>query len=232
MPLRVLAQRSLTGASVARGLVFAGMFTNFFVGALYLQHIQGFSAIQTGLGFLPTTLAIGVLSGAGISARLMARVGPRALAVVGLSVLASGLVLLSQAGMHTSYFPMLFIAYLLLGVGAGTGLLPLLTIAMSEVTPADAGLASGFSNVTMQVGGALGLAALGTISTDHARALFAEGNPLPVALTGGYQLGFVLAAVAVVAGLAIVVTVIRSTRPAQAPAVRELEAEAAQEEVA
>ena len=134
--------------------------------------------------------------------------------------------------MHTAYFPTLFIAYLLLGVGGGTGFLPLLTIAMSEVTPADAGLASGFSNVTMQVGGALGLAALGTISTDHARALFAEGNPLPVALTGGYQLGFVLAAVAVVAGLAIVVTVIRSTRPSQAPAVPESEAEAAQEEVA
>ena len=230
MPLRVLAMRSLTGASVARGLVFAGMFTNFFVGALYLQHIQRFTAIQTGLGFLPTTLAIGVLSGAGISARLMARFGPRALAAGGLSVLASGLVVLSQADMHTAYFPMLFIAYLLLGTGGGTAFLPLLTIAMSEVAPADAGLASGFSNVTMQVGGALGLAALGTISTEHARALFAEGDPLPVALTGGYQLGFVLAAIAVIAGLAIVLTVIRSTRPMQVPVVRTLEE--AQEEVA
>ena len=228
MPLRVLAMRSLTGASAARGLVFAGMFTNFFVGALYMQHIQGFSAVQTGLGFLPTTVAIGVLSGAGISARLMARFGPRRLAVAGMTVLASGLLVLSQAGMHTGYFPTLFAAYLLLGVGGGTAFLPLLTIAMSEVAPADAGLASGFSNVTMQVGGALGLAALGTISTDHARALFAEGDPLPVALTGGYQLGFVLAAVAVVAGLAVVLTVLRSTRPSQAAvAQEEAEVEAA-----
>ena len=230
MPLRVLARRSLTGASAARGLVFAGMFTNFFVGALYLQHIQGFSAIQTGLGFMPTTLAIGVLSGAGISARLMARFGARALAVAGLTVLASGLLVLSQAGMHTGYFPTLFIAYLLLGIGGGTGFLPLLTIAMSEVAPADAGLASGFSNVTMQVGGALGLAVFGTIATDHARALFAEGDPLPAALTGGYQLGFVLAAVAVVAGMAVVLAVIRSTRPAPAQAAvetQEAEAEAA-----
>ena len=230
MPLRVLAMRSLAGASAARGLVFAGMFTNFFVGALYLQHIQGFTALQTGLGFLPTTLAIGVLSGAGISARLMLRFGPRMLAVAGMTVLASGLLVLSQAGMHTAYFPTLFLAYLLLGTGGGTAFLPLLTIAMSEITPADAGLASGFSNVTMQVGGALGLAALGTISTEHARALFAEGNPLPVALTGGYQLGFVLAALAVVAGLAVVVTVIRSTRPAQAPIAHEHEQ--SQEEVA
>jgi MFS family permease len=115
--------------------------------------------------------------------------------------------------MHTAYFPNLFVAYLLLGIGGGTGFLPLLTIAMSEVAPADAGLASGFSNVTMQVGGALGLAALGTISTEHAQALFAGGDPLPVALIGGYQLGFVLAAIAVMAGLAVIVTVLRGARP-------------------
>ena len=224
MPLRVLAVRSLTGASAARGLVFAGMFTNFFVGALYMQHVKGFTAIETGLGFLPTTLAIGVLSGAGIAARLMARLGARRLATYGMIVLASGLVLLSQTDMHAAYFPTLFIAYLLLGVGAGTSFLPLLTISMSEVAPADAGLASGFSNVTMQVGGALGLAALGTVATDHAKALFAEGNPLPVALTGGYQLGFVLAAVAVMAGLAVVLTVLRG--PARKPAISGERAEA------
>ena len=223
MPLRVLAMRSLTGASAARGLVFAGMFTNFFVGSLYMQHVKGFTAIETGLGFLPTTLAIGVLSGAGIAARLMGRFGARRLATYGMIVLASALVLLSQTDMHASYFPTLFIAYLLLGVGAGTSFLPLLTISMSEVAPADAGLASGFSNVTMQVGGALGLAALGTVATDHAKALFAEGDPLPVALTGGYQLGFVLAAVAVIAGLAVVLTVLRSSP--RAPRVSDKRAE-------
>ena len=216
MPLRVLAMRSLTGASAARGLVFAGMFTNFFVGALYMQNVRGYSAIQTGLGFLPTTLAVGVLSGAGISARLMARFGPKNLAVAGMSILASGLLLLSQTDMHASYFPTLFIAYLLLGTGAGTSFLPLLTISMSEVPVKDAGLASGFSNVTMQVGGALGLAALGTVSTDHAKALFAEGDPLPMALSGGYQLGFVLAAFAVVAGLAVVLIVLHGARSQEA----------------
>jgi MFS family permease len=225
MPLRVLTMRSLTGASVARGLVFAGMFTNFFVGALYLQNIKGFSALETGLGFLPTTLAIGLVSGGGIAARLMARFGARNLAVAGMSIVASGLVLLSQADMHAAYFPYLLVPYLLLGVGAGSAFLPLLTIAMSEVPPADAGLASGFSNVTMQIGGALGLAAFGTISTGHAKALFAEGDPLPMALSGGYQLGFVLAAVAVASALAVVLTVVRAAprpKPAQ-PAADEAE---------
>ena len=208
MPLRVLTSRSLTGASVARGLLFAGMFTNFFIGALYLQHIHGFSAFATGLAFLPTTLVIGVLS-AGVSRRLMARFGPRNLLIAGMITIVAGLAVLSQAGTTASYFPTLFIAYLLLGSGAGTSFLPLLTISMSEVKPADAGLASGFSNVTMQVGGALGLAALGTISTDHAKALLAQGYPIPMALTGGYQLGFLLAAVSVAAGLAVVLTVLR-----------------------
>jgi EmrB/QacA subfamily drug resistance transporter len=232
MPLRVLTSRSLTGASVARAFLFAGMFTNFFIGALYLQHIHGFSAFTTGLAFLPTTLVIGVLS-AGVSRRLMARFGPRNLLVAGMTIIVAGLAVLSQAGPDASYFPTLFIAYLLLGSGAGTSFLPLLTISMSEVAPADAGLASGFSNVTMQVGGALGLAALGTISTDHAKALFAQGYPMPVALTGGYQLGFVLAAVSVAAGLAVVLTVLRGARPAarrQTPAtadVDETEVEAA-----
>ncbi len=208
MPLRVLTSRSLTGASVARGFLFAGMFTNFFIGALYLQHIHGFSAFATGLAFLPTTLVIGVLS-AGVSRRLMARFGPRNLLIAGMITIVAGLAVLSQAGTTASYFPTLFIAYLLLGSGAGTSFLPLLTISMSEVKPADAGLASGFSNVTMQVGGALGLAALGTISTDHANALFAQGYPMRMALTGGYQLGFLLAAVSVAAGLAVVLTVLR-----------------------
>ncbi len=208
MPLRVLTMRSLTGASVARGLLFAGMFTNFFVGALYMQHIKGYTAIETGLGFLPTTLAVGTMS-AGISARLMSRFGARNLALGGMTFIATALVLLSQADMHASYFPTLFIPYLLLGIGGGSSFLPLLTISMSEVPAADAGLASGFSNVTMQIGGAFGLAALGTVSTDHAKELLAQGNPLAVALTGGYQLAFVLAAVSVVAGLLVVLSVLR-----------------------
>jgi hypothetical protein len=87
--------------------------------------------------------------------------------------------------------------------------MPLLSISMSEVPAADAGLAAGFGNVTMQMGAAIGLAALGAISTAHAQTLMAEGWTVPAALTGGYQLAFLLAALCVLAGLVVVIMVIR-----------------------
>src|SRR5258706_14372185 len=86
MPLRILRLRSLTGASVTRAFVFSGMFTNFFVGALYLQHIRGLSAFGTGLAFLPTSLALAALS-AGFLARLMGRFWAGELAIAGPDVL-------------------------------------------------------------------------------------------------------------------------------------------------
>src|SRR5437016_1081918 len=120
MPLRVLGIRSLVGASAARALLFTGLSTNFFMGALYLQHVRGYSAFQTGLAFLPTTLMIGVMS-SGIAARLMARVGPRNLLIGGLAVIIAALTILANAGPGTGYAPELLAAYVLLGVGAGVG---------------------------------------------------------------------------------------------------------------
>jgi len=185
------------------------MFTNFFIGALYLQHIKGFSAIGIGLAFLPSTLALATLS-VGITARLMARFGARSLLVVGLLTISSALLLLSGADEQTSYFPRIFAAYLLFGLGAGLSFMPILTISMSEVPAADAGLASGFGNLSMQMGASVGLAALGTISTDHAKSLVAQGASLSSALTGGYQIAFLLAAACVAAGLLVVLLVLRS----------------------
>jgi EmrB/QacA subfamily drug resistance transporter len=232
MPLRILRLRSLTGASITRTFVFAGMFANFFMGALYLQHIKGFSAFTTGLAFLPFTLILATLS-AGVTARLMGRFGPRNLAIAGLVMITSALLVLSGVDGDTSYFPRIFVAYLLFGVGGGTSFMPLLTISMSEVPAADAGLASGFGNVTMQIGAAIGLAALGTISTSHTQTLLAQGQTLQEALTGGYQLAFLLAAVSVAAGVAVVLTMLRPTgsgtrrrQPAEAD-LDQVEAEAA-----
>jgi len=230
MPLRILRLRSLTGASVTRAFVFSGMFTNFFVGALYLQHIRGLSAFGTGLAFLPTSLALAALS-AGLSARLMGRFGPRNLAITGLIVIGTALFLLSGADAQSSYFPRIFAAYLLFGLGGGLAFMPLLSISMSEVPAADAGLAAGFGNVTMQMGAAIGLAALGAISTAHAQTLMAEGWTVPAALTGGYQLAFLLAALCVLAGLVVVLMVIRpsggGTRTRQRVEFDRAEAEAA-----
>jgi EmrB/QacA subfamily drug resistance transporter len=209
LPLRILRLRSLTGASAVRAMLATGMFTTFFLGALYLQHVKGYTALGTGLAFLPSTVTLGVLS-TGITARLMRTFGPRALLIPGLATISVSLALMATADPHAGYFPGIFGSYLLFGIGAGMSFMPLMTIMMAEVPMADAGVASGVANVTMQVGAALGLAALGTISADHSRSLVAQGASVVSALTGGYQLGFAIAAVCVATALLLVVVVLRS----------------------
>src|ERR1700736_3263002 len=200
MPLRILRLRMLMGSSLVRGLLITGMFSAFSLGSLYLERVLGYNAIETGLAFLPLTLAIGVLS-MGISARAMERFGAVSTLTLGLGGIISGLVLLATAGVHAGYFPGLFFAFLLLGLGAGASFLPLLTIGMSDAPERDAGLASGIVNVSVQLFGAIGLATLGTIATDHAKALSASGHSLASALTGGYHLAYVVAAACVTVGI-------------------------------
>ncbi len=225
LPMRILRIRSLTTASVARAFVFTGISTSWFIGVLYLQHVRGYSAFNIGLAFLPTTITLGVLS-AGITARIMARIGPRNLLFAGIPMIVAALVALSFADDNAAYFPVLLGSFILFGLGGGTTFLPLLTISMSEVPPAHAGVASGFSNATMQVGGALGLAVLGTLTTNHATSLIAQGMAVRSALAGGYSLGYQLAAGTV--ALALVVALLLRPRAAvrrvSAPVREEVEA--------
>ena len=200
MPLRVLRLRMLMGSSLVRGLLVTGMFSAFFLGALYLEHVLGYDAIETGLAFMPLTLAIAVMS-LGVTARLVDRIGSVSTLTLGLGGIVAGLVLLATQGVHASYFPGLFFAFLALGLGAGASFLPLLTIGMSDAPRQDAGLASGIINVSVQLFGAIGLATLGTIATDHAKALTQSGHSAASALTGGYHLAYIVAAVCVVAGI-------------------------------
>ena len=200
MPLRILRLRLLMGSSVVRGLLVTGMFSAFFLGSLYLERVLSYDAIETGLAFLPLTVGIGALS-MGPSARAMARFGPVRLLVGGLTLIITGLLTLAEQGAHASYFPGLFVAFLLLGLGAGASFLPLLTVGMSDAPRRDAGLASGIVNVSIQLFGAIGLATLGTIATDHTKALSAAGHSLPAALTGGYHLAYVVAAACVTVGV-------------------------------
>jgi len=226
---RRIAIRSLTGATAVRALLFTGISTSFFIGVLYLQHIRGYGAFETGLAFLPMTFVLGVLS-SGITARLMARFGPLNILVAGMTTIIVALSLFAIADGHTSYFPGLLAGYALLGLGGGMSFLPLLTISMSEVPMADAGVASGFSNEVMQIGGALGLAAVGTIATGRAQLLVSQGDSFQSALTASYDLAFVLGAASVAAGLAIVLGVLRpsTVRSVRAQARAEVkEAEAA-----
>ncbi len=207
-PLRVLRLRGLMGSSAVRGCLVTGMFSTFFLGAIYLEAVHGFSSLQTGLAFLPMTLVVAAMS-LGITARLMARFGALRLLSVGMVMPIIGLLLLTTAGPHTSYFPTVFAAYVLVGLGMGTSFMPLLTIAMADVPMADAGLASGIINVSMQMAAALGLAVLGTVAANHTSALLHAGASPKSALTGGFHLAFEIAAVLVAIGIVIAQTVLR-----------------------
>ncbi len=223
MPLRILRLRTLMGSSLVRGLLITGMFSAFFLGALYLERVLGYNAIDTGLAFMPLTIAIAAMS-MGIAARAVGRFGPIPTLAAGLFGIVVGLVLLAFQGVHASYFPGLFFAFLALGLGAGSSFLPLLTLGMSDAPPRDAGLASGIINVSVQLFGAIGLAALGTIATDHTKALSAAGDPLTSALTGGYHLAYVVAAVCVALGILAAFLILRppvASRPQEVEMARD-----------
>jgi EmrB/QacA subfamily drug resistance transporter len=208
MPLRILRLRMLMGSSLVRGLLVTGMFSAFFLGSLYLERVLGYNAIDTGLAFMPLTISIGIMS-AGLSARIAQRFGPLNSLAAGLGSIVLGLLLLTTQGLHAAYFPGLFIAFLLIGMGAGASFLPLLTIGMSDAPARDAGLASGIINVSVQLFGAIGLASLGTIATDHTKALSASGHNLSQALTGGYHLAYLVAAICVAVGVVAARVVLR-----------------------
>jgi MFS family permease len=219
MPLRILRVRGLISSSVVRGFLFVGMYGSFFLGTLYLEHVLHYDALRTGLAFLPMTVIIAILS-TGITARLVRRFGPWRVLMPAMWSVIGGLVLWSQAGPQASYFPLVAGGLVLMGAGMGTGSVPLLTLAMSEVPAEDAGLASGIVNVSMQVAGAVGVAVLGTIATDRTRSLAAAHHSLADALTGGYHLAFIVAAAWVAAGIVAAVVLVRPKRsaaPAGAP---------------
>ncbi|HEY1651711.1 MAG TPA: MFS transporter [Acidimicrobiales bacterium] len=209
MPLRILRLRTLTGSAVVRGLLIIGMFSTFFIGALYFEHVLGYSPIRTGLAFLPQAVAMAAMS-AGITARLVHRFGPKPVMYPAMVLAAVGLVLFGTAGQHAQYFPQIFIAFLLMGVGAGASFVPLLQIGMSEIPNVDAGLGSGIVNVSQQMAGAIGLAALSTIAANDSKSLLASGHNVLSALNHGYQLALLIAAGCVVLGLLLTPIVLRS----------------------
>jgi EmrB/QacA subfamily drug resistance transporter len=208
MPLRILRLRGLVGSSIVRGFLVTGMYSTFFLGTLYLEHVRHYGALQTGMAFLPWTLTVAVLS-LGVTARLVERFGPMRVLVFGMSMVIVGLLTLGTTTVHSSFFPTLFVAYLAIGLGIGSAFMPLLTIAMADVPAQDAGLGSGIINVSQQVAGALGLAVLGTIATNHSKALVAGHHALATSLVSGYHLAFAVGAVCTAAGIATALVVLR-----------------------
>jgi EmrB/QacA subfamily drug resistance transporter len=208
VPLRIFRSRVVTGANLIQALTVAGMFGLFFLGALYLQRVLGYDALQIGLAFLPTTIVMAVLS-LRYSERLITRFGARATLVPGLVLIAIGMALFSLVPVDGSYVRHVLPAMLLIGFGIGVSFPALMGLAMSGATQEDAGLASGLVNTTVQVGGALGLAVLATLSATRSHQLLASGHSAASALTGGYHLAFLIGAVLVLAAIAVAVTVLK-----------------------
>ena len=208
VPLRVFASRTVSIANLMFALVVAGVFGMFFMGALYMQRVLHYDAIEVGLAFLPVAIGIAALA-LGLAAKLIMRFGAKPTLISGLILVATGLLVFRRAPVSADYVTDLLPAMVALGLGAGLVFPSVVTLAMSAATLEDSGLASGLVNTTRQVGGVLGIAILATLATAHSDALRAHGASDVVALVGGYRLAFTIAAALVLAAIAIGVVLLR-----------------------
>jgi len=212
VPLRLFRSREVAGANLVQALLVVGMFGMFFLGALYMQRILGYDALQVGLAYLPTTLVMGIMSFR-FTGQLNLRYGPQATLLPAMVFVAAGLLLLARTPVDATYVIDLLPAMILIGLGAGLGFPSLMTLAMSGVQPSDSGVASGLVNTSVQVGGAIGLAVLATFATERTEGLLADGEPAAEALNAGFHLAYVIGAGLVLVGIVIAVTVLRAGLP-------------------
>jgi EmrB/QacA subfamily drug resistance transporter len=219
MPLRLLRVRNLAASSVTGVLWTAAMFANFFLTTLYLQQVLGYSPLLTGLAFLPGNLIMAGLS-VGAAARLVSRFGIKPPLVGGLLLTAAGLALLGFAPVGGHFATNVLPAGILLGIGAGIALAPLLLAATGDLPPSDSGLASGIANTSFMLGGALGLAVLASLAAGTTQHLTAAGRPHLAALTSGYHVAFWVGAACAALAALIAATWVRSATPAAKPSAR------------
>jgi EmrB/QacA subfamily drug resistance transporter len=205
MPLGIFKLKSLAGANVVGFLLGASFFAFIFVGTLYMQQVLHYSAIETGLAWLATSVTS--VAFAGLSQALVTRRSPKLVMALGMAMIGVGLLWTSQAG-HGHYLTSLFGPFFIAGVGTAFAFIPISIAALAGVQEHEAGLASGLINTTQQVGGALGVAVASTVTATHLKTLVHQGDSGSAALAGGLQWAFwvtgVTALVAVVATFALV----------------------------
>jgi EmrB/QacA subfamily drug resistance transporter len=217
MPLRLFKSRNVAGANLAQVLMVAGMFSMFFLGALYLQQVLGYDPLEVGLAFLPTTFAMGYMS-LRVSGPLTTKYGVRATLVPGMVLMLAGMLLFARTPVEANYLTDIVPALVLVGLGAGLGFPGLMTLAMSGVDPSEAGLASGLVNTSAQVGGAIGLAVLATLSAERTTAEIAAGEQPLAALNSGFHLAYLIGAALLVVGIGVVLAALRKPAGAAEPA--------------
>ncbi|MDX6226570.1 MAG: hypothetical protein QOE64_2946 [Frankiales bacterium] len=214
MPLGIFRSRAFSGANLLQVPWVAGMFGMFFIGALYMQEVLGYGALQIGLAFLPCTVVMGVLS-LRYAEPLCNRFGPLRVLLVGLALTTLAFVLLSRVPVQGSYVRDLLPAMLLFGFGTGPSFPAFMTLAMADVGEDKAGLASGLVNTTAEAGAALGLAVLATVAASHTHHLLGDHVAKAAALTDGYRLAFGIGAALALVSLGIAYGVFRGTRVEQ-----------------
>jgi EmrB/QacA subfamily drug resistance transporter len=208
MPLRVFKSRITVGANLIQVFGTVGMFGIFFLGALYLQGILDYNEMETGLAFLPTTVLMGLIS-VKFSEKIITRFGPQRCVVVGLAIVATGLVLFTNSPTDGSYFLHVLPVMVCLGTGAGVAFPALFGVAMTDATPEDAGIMSGLINTAGQIGGALGLAVLATLASSRSEKLVDNGIATNEALNSGYHLAYATAAGCIIFGVVLGLTLLK-----------------------
>ena len=213
MPLGLFKLRNVATSNVVGMLWAASMFAWFFISALYMQLVLRYSPLQVGLAFLPANLIMAAFS-LGLSARIVMRFGIKLPLATGLLFAATGLALFALAPIHGNFVMHVFPGMLLLGIGAGMALNPVLLAAMSDVTQSESGLASGMVNTSFMMGGALGLAVLASVAAARTESLLGAEAAPPAALTGGYQLAFLIGAIFAASAALLGAVLLRTQLPA------------------
>lgn len=220
LPLGLFRLRNVATANAIAVLSAAALFAWFFLSALYLGLVLGYTPLQVGLAFLPANLIMGAFS-LGLSDKLVLRFGIRPPLVAGLMLFAAGLTLFARVPVDGSFVIDVLPAMLTLGLGMGMMFNPLLLAAMSDVESNRAGLASGVVNTSFMMGGALGLAVLASLAGARTNNLLSAGLDPLVAFTGGYQVAFAVGAAFAVAAVVLGATLLRPNTPVPTPRAQE-----------
>jgi EmrB/QacA subfamily drug resistance transporter len=226
VPLGIFTRRSLAVANGIAVMIGISLFGLYFFLSLYLQQVNGYSALRGGLAYLPAGLS--TLAAALVGTRLVTKLGPRRQLVLGPVLAAGGLLWLTSLAPGDGYGAHIFGPLVLAGTGFGLSFVPMTMAATSGVPHTQAGLAAGLINTTRQIGGAVGLAVMATFASSAATHDLHQGVKLAAALTSGYDRAFAIGAGALLAGAALALA-LPALRPAAAGMARPSPARAQEE---
>jgi EmrB/QacA subfamily drug resistance transporter len=213
MPLRIFKLQTLTGANVVGFLLGGSFFAFIFIGTLYMQQVLHYSAIQTGLAWLATSVTS--VAFAGLSQALVTRRSPKLVMALGMALIGAGLLWTTQVG-HGSYWTTLFGPFFVTGIGTAFAFIPISIAALAGVEEHEAGLASGLINTSQQLGGALGVAVSSTVVATHTTNLLHTGSAPTAALAGGLEWAFWLTGFVALAGVVATLVLVRGDELSEA----------------